>query len=221
LTDIVFFNVTGSVFFFGQIIEILLAGASATTTTAWPRAFTRSSKMCRIPLSPSRSKSSSGTKTKLTSREAKAALAAMKKQDEGAPVLVQELRQDNAFRNVGYSVSNAGILVFQSVADSASQLVWCDRSGRELGILPAPVSLDPVISPDGRSVAVVSDDDRNSRLFVRVFDLSRGVGMRVSNGGGEDLGEQHPGDGANGESEAGNVAETQTPAPRRQPPRLA
>ena len=105
--------------------------------------------------------------------------------DEGTPVLVQELRQDNGFRNVGYSVSNAGILVFQSVADSASQLVWFDRSGRELGILPAPVSLDPVISPDGRSVAVVSDDDRNSRLFVRVFDLSRGVGMRVSNGGGE------------------------------------
>jgi serine/threonine protein kinase len=105
--------------------------------------------------------------------------------DQGAPVLVQELRQDNGFRNVGYSVSDAGVLVFQSVVDWTPQLVWYDRSGRELGVLPAPVSLDPAISPDGRSVAVASDDDRNSRQYIRVFDLNRGVGTRLSSSGWE------------------------------------
>jgi Tol biopolymer transport system component/predicted Ser/Thr protein kinase len=105
--------------------------------------------------------------------------------DEGVPILVQELRQDSGFRNVGFSVSNTGVLAYQSVADSASQLVWYDRSGKELGILPAPEALGPDISPDGNSVVFSSNDERNSRQFVRVFDLSRSVGTRLSNEGWE------------------------------------
>src|SRR5215472_647361 len=97
----------------------------------------------------------------------------------------QELDQHPLFLISGFSVSQNGVLVFQSAADSASRLVWYDQSGKELGQLPQIGSRDPDLSPDGRFLAVSSDDEHNGKLFVRVYDLRRGISIRLSESGDE------------------------------------
>jgi dipeptidyl aminopeptidase/acylaminoacyl peptidase len=96
----------------------------------------------------------------------------------------QELDPDPTFSRSGFTVSDAGVLVFQSTADSSTRLVWFDRTGRELGIVPTNAySKDPSVSPDGRFLAVSSDDGRNGKYFVRVYDLARDVSTRLTSGG--------------------------------------
>jgi hypothetical protein len=46
------------------------------------------------------------------------------------PLTEPELEQRTTFSIFGFSVSQNGILVFQSAAASASRLVWHDHSGR-------------------------------------------------------------------------------------------
>ena len=101
------------------------------------------------------------------------------------PLTGQELDEPPSFSLFAFSVSQNGVLVYQSVADSASRLVWYDQSGRELGQLPQIGYEDPSLSPDGRFLAVSSDDERNGKHFIRVYDLQRGTSTRLSEGGNE------------------------------------
>jgi len=43
----------------------------------------------------------------------------------------------------------------------------------------------PQFSPDGRSLAVYSDDEHNGKHYIRVYDLKRGVSARLTEGGKE------------------------------------
>jgi eukaryotic-like serine/threonine-protein kinase len=105
-----------------------------------------------------------------------------------ADIAEQELSTDQGFMQSGYSVSQNGVLVFQSLADSTSNLVWFDPSGKELGQLPAFTGYgQPRISPDGRFVAYDSDDDHNGKSYVRVYDLERGISTRLTTGGTETI----------------------------------
>jgi len=85
-----------------------------------------------------------------------------------------------------FSVSQTGMLVFQPVADLASQLVWFRSSGQEVGPLPSVSPKDPYLSPDGRFVAFVSDEGRNGKYYLRVYDVARDVTTRLTEGGSED-----------------------------------
>jgi eukaryotic-like serine/threonine-protein kinase len=100
-------------------------------------------------------------------------------------VAEQEVGTDVSFSQSGYSVSENGVLVFQSMADSASRLAWFDSNGKELGQLPTFGYGEPRISPDGRFVAYDSDDDRNGKSYIRVYDLARGISTRLTDGGDE------------------------------------
>ncbi|HKW87679.1 MAG TPA: protein kinase [Candidatus Acidoferrales bacterium] len=98
----------------------------------------------------------------------------------------QEVSTDQGFLHSGYSVSQNGVLVFESLTDSSSYLGWFDASGKELGRLPAFTGYgQPRISPDGRFVAYDSDDDRNGKSYIRLYDLARGITTRLTNGGTE------------------------------------
>jgi Tol biopolymer transport system component len=99
----------------------------------------------------------------------------------------QELDEDFAFGRTGFAVSQNGVLVFQSVSDSASELVWFSRDGVEQGRIPDPGAGAPTISPDGNFLAVASDELRNGKRFVRVHDLQRGVATRLTEGGVEEF----------------------------------
>jgi len=101
------------------------------------------------------------------------------------PLTEQELEQRISYAIFGFSVSQNGVLVFQSAADSASRLVWYDQSGKEAGQLPDVGYADPNLSPDGRFLAVSSDDQHNGKHFIRVYDFKRGISTRLTSNGDE------------------------------------
>ena len=101
------------------------------------------------------------------------------------PLTEQELEQRISYAIFGFSVSQNGVLIFQSAADSASRLVWYDQSGKEAGQLPDVGYADPSLSPDGRFLAVSSDDQHNGKHFIRVYDFKRGISTRLTSNGDE------------------------------------
>jgi WD40-like Beta Propeller Repeat len=60
---------------------------------------------------------------------------------------------DIAFSESGFSVSQTGMLVFQSTTDTVSDPAWFDSAGKELGQLGEAGYGEPRISPDGRFIA--------------------------------------------------------------------
>jgi serine/threonine protein kinase/dipeptidyl aminopeptidase/acylaminoacyl peptidase len=101
-------------------------------------------------------------------------------------IIEQELLADAGFRKSGYSVSQNGVLVFQSAADLGSQLIWFDHTGKQLGQIPTAGYSFPLVSPDGQKLLVTSDDARNGKYFLRIYDLQRAISTRVTDGGSEE-----------------------------------
>ncbi len=97
----------------------------------------------------------------------------------------QELEEAPAFSRTGFSVSDNGVVVFQSATESVSRLAWFDRSGKELEELPRTGYRDPALSRDGALLAVSSDDDHNGKHYIHIYDFARGTSTRVSDGGTE------------------------------------
>ena len=105
----------------------------------------------------------------------------------GVPEAVsrQELEEAPAFSRAGFSVSDNGVVVYQSATESVSQLSWFDRSGKELEGIPRTGYRDPALSRDGALLAVSSDDDHNGKHYIHIYDFARGTSTRVSAGGTE------------------------------------
>jgi DNA-binding winged helix-turn-helix (wHTH) protein len=89
---------------------------------------------------------------------------------------------DRVMFQSGFSVSETGIVVFQSSIDFAPELVWMDASGNECGRIPQRGYWQASISPDGKSVAVSSDESHTGRTQICVHDLERGVTTRLTDG---------------------------------------
>jgi eukaryotic-like serine/threonine-protein kinase len=108
-------------------------------------------------------------------------------QARGPPDAVsrQELEQSPAFSRAGFSISDDGVVVFQSATESVSTLAWFDRSGKELEELPRTGYRDPALSRNDALLAISSDDDRNGRHYIHIYDFARGTSTRVSDGGTE------------------------------------
>jgi hypothetical protein len=108
-------------------------------------------------------------------------------QANGPPEAVsrQELEESPAWSRTGFSVSDNGVVVFQSATESASRLSWFDRSGKEVEDLPRTGYRDPALSRDGALLAVSSDDDHNGKHYINIYDFARGTSTRVSDGGTE------------------------------------
>jgi serine/threonine protein kinase/Tol biopolymer transport system component len=100
------------------------------------------------------------------------------------PIATQELEEGPNY-GYGFSASENGSIVFQSAADSPAQMIWFDRSGKELGQIPQTGYLDPSLSPDGNLLAVSSDEEHNGKHFVRIIDLRTGIVTGLTQGGDE------------------------------------
>jgi len=102
----------------------------------------------------------------------------------GAPIVIAEqgVERHVALSKAAFSSSRAGALVFQSAADSPARLAWFDLSGRQMEQIPATGNRDPRLSPDGRFLAVSSDQAGTGRTNILVYDLERGISTPVTSG---------------------------------------
>jgi eukaryotic-like serine/threonine-protein kinase len=102
----------------------------------------------------------------------------------GTPELVvrQELEPDGAFFRSGFSVSERGTVVFNSASDNISRLSWFDREGKQLDSIPTIGFSAPSLSRNGTLLVASSDDERNGKHVIRLYDIVRGTSTRLSNG---------------------------------------
>jgi eukaryotic-like serine/threonine-protein kinase len=105
----------------------------------------------------------------------------------GQPVAVAQHELEiweKAWFHSGFSVSESGILVFQSSNDFAPELVWTDASGNEQERIRAQRGFRaPAISPDGRFIAISLDDLHDGKWRICIHDIERGVTTRLTDGG--------------------------------------
>jgi Tol biopolymer transport system component/predicted Ser/Thr protein kinase len=96
-----------------------------------------------------------------------------------------------------FSVSDNGVLAYQTALDPDKQLAWVDRSGRRVATLGLPGSYRSIeISPDGTLAAVERVDPRKHTVDIWRFDLARGEGAPFAAGAGIEQGPAWSADGS-------------------------
>jgi Tol biopolymer transport system component len=82
-----------------------------------------------------------------------------------------------------FSVSDNGVLVYQSGLRTESRLAVLDRAGTEVGRLTAPADYaDVALSPDGDHVAVSMRAPNGSTRDLWMYDVGGGQGQRLTFG---------------------------------------
>jgi len=99
----------------------------------------------------------------------------------GDPIPLADRVSENGTRAL-FSVSSTGAIAYLpgNVATN-TELVWLDRSGKELGKVgpPAPY-VDVALSPDMTKLAYSARDERDSSLDIWVRDLARDTASRLT-----------------------------------------
>jgi eukaryotic-like serine/threonine-protein kinase len=97
------------------------------------------------------------------------------------PVAEQTVRNAATGRAM-FSVSQNGVLVFRPGGLTSNQLIWFDRSGKQLGILTPSGSYNaPALSPDEKKVAVSRVDTQiGTAADIWLIDLERGTQIRLT-----------------------------------------
>jgi Tol biopolymer transport system component len=84
-------------------------------------------------------------------------------------------------RTGAFSVSENGVLAYQMQAAAQSNLVWFDRSGRQIARLGETADFGEVsLSPDGARAAVSALEPGASGRDIWVFDVARGLRTRFT-----------------------------------------
>ena len=81
-----------------------------------------------------------------------------------------------------FSASEHGVLAYQTGTGAAgSQLVWFDRSGKELGVLGEPAAYSDIeLSPDGKQASVSVPEQSGRARDVWLYDVARGLKTRLT-----------------------------------------
>jgi len=88
--------------------------------------------------------------------------------DKPISITNRDIPGPSAFYPSEFSISQNGVLAFQSSTDLASSLVWMDAKGNELREFHAPHYSDPAFSPDGRFLArIIREDIARAQSLVR------------------------------------------------------
>src|SRR5262245_28516856 len=105
----------------------------------------------------------------------------------GEPFLIAEqVKTTNLIPRV--SVAESGTLVFQSAGAQPPQLVWFDRSGKQLGTVGESADYsNPSLAPDGKRLAVGVRDPKTKTRDIWLFDLARGAKSRFTFDPADDL----------------------------------
>jgi len=100
-----------------------------------------------------------------------------------APIAEQVATGGLSGRLGAFTVSEDGVLAYQSgFATDVSQLVWFDRTGKQLSVLGdrAEDYGDLELSPDGRRAAVSFIDPGVRNRDIWLFDVTRGIKTRFT-----------------------------------------
>ena len=100
----------------------------------------------------------------------------------GNPQVVAEQVQYDSNRWVGaFSLSAAGMLVYQGGGSTTSELVWYSREGKELGRAAGPAEFDIVaLSPDATRVATSVGIGGGKQRDIWIYELSRQTSTRLT-----------------------------------------
>ncbi len=101
----------------------------------------------------------------------------------GDPISVAEkVRADPQFNFGAFSVSSNGVLVYEGGASGLStQLLWLDRTGKQLGSLPGIGSYFGVsLSPSGNQLLVEVDEASAGKGAVWLYDLIAATHTRLT-----------------------------------------
>jgi Tol biopolymer transport system component len=80
-----------------------------------------------------------------------------------------------------FSVSDEGVLIYQSGVGVLSQLAWTDRNGKTLRSFAEPADYaDVALSPDGSRVLVSALDPQLGTRDLVLFDVARGLRERFT-----------------------------------------
>ena len=82
-----------------------------------------------------------------------------------------------------FSVSETGVLVYQTGPSSGTLLVWLDRGGKQVGSVGTQAGYrDVQLSPDGRWASATLPSNTTQQPDVWLFDLARGLSKRLTFG---------------------------------------
>jgi len=81
-----------------------------------------------------------------------------------------------------FTVSQSGILAYRLAGGTGqAEMTWFDSKGNKLGTVGQPGSYgDPVLSPDGTKLVVVSATPGGNTSDIWVYDLKQGTGSRLT-----------------------------------------
>jgi eukaryotic-like serine/threonine-protein kinase len=99
-------------------------------------------------------------------------------------------------RTGAFSVSETGDLIYRSDVSSGSELLWRDRTGREIGKLgDRKKYLDVVLSPNAARASVTIMDPGTTTRDVWLYDVARSIGSRFTVDPEDDLDARWSADG--------------------------
>jgi eukaryotic-like serine/threonine-protein kinase len=99
--------------------------------------------------------------------------------------IAERIRTSVSTQPYGYfSASENGALVYQTGAETAnSQLLWFDRTGKQIGALGDPAAYRAVeLSPDGKRASVSILDEAGKGEDIWLYDVARGLRTRFTFG---------------------------------------
>jgi eukaryotic-like serine/threonine-protein kinase len=104
---------------------------------------------------------------------------------KGDPMPIAEDVEDVATRvQASISASDNGTLAYLETGGTGRQLLWFDRSGKQIGtVLGTDSYADPHLSPDGKELAFLLEAPSQD---VWVYDIARGVKTRFTFGSGNE-----------------------------------
>jgi Tol biopolymer transport system component/tRNA A-37 threonylcarbamoyl transferase component Bud32 len=87
-----------------------------------------------------------------------------------------------------YAASETGVVTFHPSVSGSLQLTWYDRTGKRLGTVGAVDEYSgPVLSPDGKRLAVAVGSVAAKTRDIWVYDLVRGGSYRLTSDPADDL----------------------------------
>jgi Tol biopolymer transport system component len=95
--------------------------------------------------------------------------------------LVERVSSPHLYALGLFTVSQTGLLAYQTGQGVSTQFLWVDAHGNKLGTVGEPGSLGRLeLSPDGAPLAYVAEELQSKNADIWVMDLARGVRTRFT-----------------------------------------